>query len=93
MKKLVSSVFTALCLLVSTAAFSAEKPEVISSQMAAKEVKIGTVSISGVRGSSDDAVRKLQEKSAELGGSKLRVVALNTAGDSSLWMGNAEVFR
>jgi Protein of unknown function (DUF1471). len=83
----------ALCLLVSTAAFSAEKPEVISSEMAIKEVKIGSVSVSGVRGSSDDAVRKLQDKSAALGGSKLRIVSLNTPGDSSLWMGNAEVYR
>ncbi|HDT4958900.1 TPA: DUF1471 domain-containing protein [Enterobacter kobei] len=54
---------------------------------------VGAVSVSGVRGSSDDAIRQLQKKAQEAGGNKLRITGFGTLGDSSLWMGTAEVYR
>jgi methylmalonyl-CoA mutase cobalamin-binding subunit len=73
-------------------AVSAELPTLVN-QRAAAETKIGVVSVSGISGSSDDAVKKLQEKAEAIGGSKLYVFSLGTPGDSSHWMGNAEVYR
>lgn len=54
---------------------------------------IGSVSVSGVSGSLDDATRQLSQKAQEMGASHYRVVRTETPGDSSLWSGNAEIYR
>ncbi|WLS80027.1 DUF1471 domain-containing protein [Erwinia pyri] len=54
---------------------------------------MGTVSISGVNGSLDDATRQLSQKAQEMGASHYRVIRADTPGDSSLWSGNAEIYR
>ena len=82
-----------LGLFFSTTVLSADLPALIDRQSANQEIRIGMVSVSRINGSSDDAVRNLQQKSAEIGGSKLRIISLSTSGDSSHWMGSAEVYR
>ncbi|MDM3317969.1 MULTISPECIES: YdgH/BhsA/McbA family protein [Citrobacter] len=77
----------------SNSAFSTEIPQVIDVSSAHDLEKIGLVSIRGVGGSLDDAVAELQEKAAQLGAGKVRIVSLDTPGDSSLWRGNAVAYR
>jgi hypothetical protein len=93
MKRLTIALPIIFSALFSSAVFAAPLPKLIDSSSANSQVSIGSVSVSAVRGSSDDAVHKLQQKAEQLGGSQLHIVALNTPGDSSLWMGNAEVYR
>ncbi|QFS59710.1 DUF1471 domain-containing protein [Pantoea dispersa] len=53
----------------------------------------GTVSVSGVRGSLDDATRQLSQKAEEMGASHYRVIGMQNPGDSSMWSGSAEIYR
>lgn len=80
-------------LLFSTAAISADLPQIINATTASHSEKVGTVSISHVSGSTDDAVTALQQKAAMRGASKLRIISLGNPGDSDLWYGNADVYR
>ena len=52
-----------------------------------------TVSVSGVRGSLDDATRQLSQKAEEMGASHYRVIGMQNPGDSSMWSGSAEIYR
>jgi ATP-dependent 26S proteasome regulatory subunit len=51
--------------------------------------KKGTISISGVRGGLEDAIKAIKEKVSKQGGEHYRIVALDTPSDSSMWRGNA----
>jgi len=55
--------------------------------------QMGTVSVTGVRGSLDDATAHLAQKAEEMGASHYRIIRADTPGDSSLWSGNAEIYR
>ncbi|WP_164058077.1 YdgH/BhsA/McbA-like domain containing protein [Serratia marcescens] len=82
-----------LLTLLSSTVSATETPVIIDrSDLSGKEF-IGNISINGVRGSFDDAIRALQGKAENLGGSQLNITALGTPGDSSLWSGNAKVYR
>ena len=83
----------ALFVFLSNTAFSAELPQTIDMRSVHNLEKMGLVSISGVSGSLDDAVAELQEKAAQMGAGKVRLVSLDTPGDSSLWRGNAVAYR
>lgn len=91
-KTLKASAFIA-AVLFSSAAFSSPLPELINSHTSRAQERIGVVSISGISGSSDNAVKKLQEKAQALGGTKIQVISMGTPGDSSHWMGNAIVYK
>lgn len=80
-------------MLFSTVTFSAEQPQTVDAGTAAPFDKVGSVSISCLSGSLDDVLSALQQKAAQLGASKMRIVALGNPGDSDLWYGNADVFR
>jgi len=54
---------------------------------------VGVVSVSNVFGSTDDAIRQLQEKAQKKGGKYIHITALGTPADSSKWMGIATVYR
>jgi len=54
---------------------------------------LGSVSVSGIRGSLDDATHQLAKKAEDMGASHFRVVRADTPGDSSLWSGTAEIYR
>lgn len=65
----------------------------ISKEEASTLQKIGEVSITGVRGSTDDAVEKLSMKADEAGAEKFGITSLGTSGDSSLFHGTANLYK
>lgn len=94
MKRFYSYLTAALLAGASFSTFAAPlSVTAVNNQQAASLQSLGAVSVSGVVGTSDDAVRKLQEKAAAQGASHYRVIGLDTPGDSSLWRGNAEIYR
>ncbi|HHG0704200.1 DUF1471 domain-containing protein [Klebsiella variicola] len=54
--------------------------------------ELGTVSVSGIRGDMDDAIHALQMKGKELGGQRIKIISLDSPGDSDVYLGTAEVF-
>lgn len=92
MKKLTATVILALSSVFASAAFAAPLPELINNGSVNQD-RIGVVSVSGVPGSTDDAINQLREKAQKIGGSKIQIVGLGTPGDSSLWSGTAQVYR
>ena len=54
---------------------------------------MGSVSVSGVNGTLDDATRQLSQKASEMGASHYRIIGAQNPGDSSQWSGNAEIYR
>lgn len=93
MKKLATAAVLVLASAFTTTAFAGALPEVISNSQAIQQQPIGVVSVSGISGTPEDATLQLQQKAAKLGGSSIRIVALGTPSDSSLWFGNAQVYR
>jgi len=93
MKKLATVTILVLASAFTTTAFASALPEVLSNTQTMQQQPIGVVSVSGISGSPEDATRLLQQKAEKLGGSSIRIVALDTPSDSSLWFGNAQVYR
>jgi apolipoprotein N-acyltransferase len=79
--------------LLATASFTAFAAQPLSAEQAENLQSSGTVSISGVRGSIDDATRQLSQKAEDMGASHYRVIGVQNPGDSSLWSGTAEIYR
>ncbi|WP_455819950.1 DUF1471 domain-containing protein [Pseudomonas cerasi] len=79
-------------LLVATSFSTLAATQVDESQASTLQ-SIGTVSISGVRGSLDDATHQLAKKADAMGATRYRVIGVDTPGDSSQWTGNAEIYR
>jgi len=93
MKKISTAIILVLASAFTTGAFAATKPEVLSTSEVGTKQSIGVVSVSGLMGSPDDAIRALQQKAEKLGGSSVAITSLDTPGDSSLWTGTAQVYR
>lgn len=93
MKRNLTIITMLLSVFISVPVFSSQIPQVISVKESEARESMGNVSVSAVPGSSDDAIKELQKKAGSMGGSKIRIISLGTPGDSSYWMGNAEVFR
>lgn len=79
--------------LFAATSFSALAATQVNEDQSQNMQAMGTVSVSGVNGSLDDATRELSQKAQEMGASHFRVVRADTPGDSSLWSGNAEIYR
>lgn len=79
--------------LLTATSFSVLAATQIDESEARNLQSIGTVSVSGVNGSLDDATHQLANKAKALGASYYRVIGADTPGDSSLWSGNAEIYR
>lgn len=79
--------------LLAAASFSALAALPVSEEQAQNMQSLGSVSVSGARGSLDDATRQLSQKARETGASHYRVIGLDNPGDSSLWSGTAEIYR
>lgn len=92
MKKITAAVILALSASFASTAFAAPLPQVLNGSPAGQN-QIGVVSISGVSGSTDDAINQLQVKAEQIGGSKINITGLGTPGNSSLWSGTAQVYR
>lgn len=82
----------AVSLFVVASFSSLAATEVIGSQTSSLQ-SMGTVSISGARGTLDDATHKLAKKAEAMGASSYRIIGVTNPGDSSLWFGNAEIYR
>jgi len=79
--------------LLASASFSSLAATPVDQQQAQNLQSIGSVSVSNARGSLDDATRQLSQKAEEMGASHYRVIGVENPGDSSLWRGNAEIYR
>ncbi|MHA6312186.1 MULTISPECIES: YdgH/BhsA/McbA-like domain containing protein [Pantoea] len=79
--------------LLATASFSTFAAQPVDREQAQSMQSIGSVSVSNVRGSLDDASRQLSQKAEEMGASHYRVIGVDNPGDSSLWTGTAEIYR
>lgn len=92
MLRITTKIYLALVLLSGTAMASATVKEVNQKQAIYLQ-KIDSVSVSGVRGSLDDAVRALRYKAETKRGRYYQIISLGTSGDSSLWRGVAIIYK
>ncbi|WP_410015725.1 DUF1471 domain-containing protein [Sodalis sp. RH24] len=88
--KLLPYLFTAI---VAGISFSSQAAQEINQQQAAGHQSIGTVSVSGLAGSTDDAVHALRQKAREENAPYYRIIGVDNPGDSSTWSGDAELYR
>ncbi|MGK3143276.1 DUF1471 domain-containing protein [Pantoea sp. C2G6] len=79
--------------LLATASFATFAAVPVDRSQAQDMQSLGSVSVSSVRGSLDDASRQLSQKAAESGASHYRIIGVDNPGDSSLWSGTAEIYR
>ena len=79
--------------LLAAASFSSLAATVLNAEQAQNMQSIGSVSVSGISGSLDDATRQLSQKAQEQGASHYRIIGVQNPGDSSMWSGTAEIYR
>ncbi len=79
--------------MIGGASFTALASQEINNTEAAGHQQIGSISVTGVRGSTDDALRALASKANEQSAPYYRVIEVATPGDSSVWYGNADIYR
>ncbi|MGE9550906.1 DUF1471 domain-containing protein [Erwinia amylovora] len=73
--------------------FSALAATEVTTVQTSQLQNMGTVSVSGVRGSPDDALRQVKRKAEDMGASRYRIIGVDTPGNSSLWRATAEIYR
>lgn len=78
---------------LSSLSFAGQAAEQINQEEVSHLTKLGVVSISGVAGSPEDAIKALEDKANKAGANYFKVIGLNNPGDSSHWMGVAEIYR
>ncbi|MTD28609.1 DUF1471 domain-containing protein [Erwinia sorbitola] len=91
MNKILPAMITAIMLAATS--FSTLAATEVDHGEASTMHSMGMVSVSGVRGTMDDLTRQLAEKASAQGASSYRVIGASTPGDSSHWLGNAEIYR
>ncbi|WP_437609882.1 YdgH/BhsA/McbA-like domain containing protein [Erwinia sp. V71] len=79
--------------VLAASSFTAMAATEVNNEQAQGLQSMGSVSISGARGSIDDAQHHLAQKAEEMGATHYRVVGLDNPGDSSRWSGTAEIYR
>jgi len=79
--------------IIGGVSFTALASQEINPTQAATHVQIGRVSVSGIEGSPDDAVQALARKADEANAPYFRVIEVANPGDSSDWLGNADIYR
>lgn len=79
--------------LFAATSFTAMAATPIDHEQAQGLQSMGSVSVSAVSGSLDDATRQLSQKAEEMGATHYRIVGVDNPGDSSLWSGTAEIYR
>lgn len=82
----------AVLMLLSGAALAAG-PKQVDTDQASGLQQMGSVQVSGIAGSSDDAIHALKQKAAQDNAGHYRVVALDNPSDSSLWDGTAILYK
>ncbi|QCR36951.1 YdgH/BhsA/McbA-like domain containing protein [Nissabacter sp. SGAir0207] len=81
--------------LLTTASFATLAASEISASEANRSnlQSMGTIQVSNITGSPDDALSALQQKAMEEGASHYRVIGIDTPSDSSQQRANAEIYR
>ncbi|HEY0208511.1 YdgH/BhsA/McbA-like domain containing protein [Acerihabitans sp.] len=88
--KIIPYIFTAI---IAGLSFSSQATQEISQEQAAGHQRIGTVSVSGLEGSTDDATHALRQKARQENAPYYRIIGVDNPGDSSAWSGDAELYR
>ena len=88
-----TSLLTGAVLMILSGAALAAGPKQVDADQAAGLQEMGTVQISGVAGSSDDAMHALKAKAAKDNAGHYQIVALGNSSDSSLWGGTAILYK
>ena len=91
MKKQLAAI--AAVALLATSSFSALAASAVDADEAQGLQAMGTVSVSSVGGSLDDAALQLANKAKAQGADHYRIIGLDSPGDSSRWSGTAEIYR
>ncbi|HEY2455484.1 MAG TPA: YdgH/BhsA/McbA-like domain containing protein [Scandinavium sp.] len=89
----ITSLLTGAVFMLLSATALAAGPKQIDSDQASGLQQMGTVDISGVAGSSDDAVHALKAKAAQENAGHYQIIALGNPSDSSLWDGSAILYK
>lgn len=87
------SLLTGAVLLLLSGAALAAGPKQVDADRASGLQEMGTVQVSGIAGSSDDAVHALKAKAAQDNAGHYQIVAMGNSGDSSLWGGTAILYK
>ncbi|MEH4158420.1 DUF1471 domain-containing protein [Klebsiella variicola] len=73
--------------------FSSQAAEQITQAEEHNLTSIGTVSVTNQSGSPDDIVNILEQKASKAGANYFRIIGINNPGDSSHWIGVAEIYK
>ncbi|MCS2148500.1 YdgH/BhsA/McbA-like domain containing protein [Scandinavium manionii] len=88
-----TSLLTGAVFMLLSATALAAGPKQVDSDQASTLQQMGTVQVSGLAGSSDDAVHALKAKAAQENAGHYQIVGLGNSGDSSLWGGTAIIYK
>jgi Protein of unknown function (DUF1471). len=88
-----TSLLTGAVLLLLSGAALAAGPKQVDADQASGLQEMGTVQVSGLSGSSDDAIHALKAKAAQDNAGHYQIVALGNPSDSSLWDGTAILYK
>ncbi|ADO46856.1 YdgH/BhsA/McbA-like domain containing protein [[Enterobacter] lignolyticus] len=88
-----TSLLTGVVFILLSGAALAAGPKQVNSEQAAQLQEMGTVQVSGIEGSTDDAIHALKAKAAQEHAGHYRIVALGNPSDSSQWDGTAILYK
>ena len=88
-----TSLLTGAVLLLISGAALAAGPKQVDADQASGLQEMGIVQVSGLSGSSDDAIHALKAKAAQDNAGHYQIVALGNPSDSSLWDGTAILYK
>ncbi|MBB1202594.1 DUF1471 domain-containing protein [Enterobacteriaceae bacterium 89] len=88
-----TSLLTGALLMVLSGAAMAAGPKQVDAAQASGLQEMGTVDVSGIAGSSDDAVHALKQKAMQDNAGHYQIIALGNPSDSSLWDGSAILYK
>jgi energy-converting hydrogenase Eha subunit E len=88
-----TSLLAGAVLMILSGTALAAGPKQVDSDQASTLQEMGTVQVSGIAGSSDDAVHALKQKAAQDNAGHYQIVALGNPSDSSLWDGTAILYK
>ncbi|MBV8041830.1 DUF1471 domain-containing protein [Pluralibacter sp.] len=88
-----TSLLTGVVFMLLSGAALAAGPKQVDSTQALQLQEMGTVQISGIEGSTDDAIHALKDKAAQQHAGHYQIIALGNPSNSSLWDGTAILYK
>jgi hypothetical protein len=79
--------------LLTAASFSALAATEVNRSEASGLQSMGTVTVSGITGSPEDAISAVEQKAMDEGAGHYRIIGIDTPSDSSQQRVNAEIYR